>query len=377
MQVHLARRFLFLGLAVVIGLAVDTQPARALQASSHADSAPAYPGELPDAPAPAISQALGQAPASGAAHAPQPAGTATLSGTVVDTSQDVIQGAKVVLSGPGGMRSAVSGSSGQFAFAGLPAGAYTLKVSGPGMSTYQSKAIVLQAGDAKLVPPVTLSIAGTTTSVTVTGDKEQLAEEQVQIAEQQRVLGVIPNFYSSYDRSAPPMQAKQKFKLSFRALIDPVSFLEVAGIAGAEQYQGIFPAYGCCFAGYAKRYGAAFANQVAGDTLGRAVYPAIFHQDPRYFVKGTGSAGSRIFYAMSRAVVARSDSGRLMPNYSEILGNLSAGALSNLYYPQADRGAKLVFLNGLAQTGANAAGNLIREFILKDLTTRAKGTRQP
>jgi hypothetical protein len=189
------------------------------------------------------------------------------------------------------------------------------------------------------------------------------------------VLGVIPNFYSAYDWDAPPMLAKQKFKLSFRALIDPVSFLDVAGIAGAEQYQGIFPAYGCCFTGYAKRYGAAFANHAAGDMLARGVYPGIFHQDPRYFYKGTGSFSSRALYAMSRAVVARSDSGRTMPNYSQILGNLSAGAISNLYYPQADRGAKLVFLNGLAETGANAVGNLIREFILKDLTTRAKGIK--
>ncbi len=306
------------------------------------------------------------------------AGTATISGTVVDAGEDVIQGAKVVLSGPGGtQRSAISGGNGQFSFAGLPPGAYTLKVSGPDMSTFQSKAIVLQSGDAKLVPPITLSIARTTTSVTVHGDKEELAEEQVQIAEQQRVLGVIPNFYSSYDWNAPPMLAKQKYKLVGRSLIDPVFFLEVAGVAGAEQYQGIFPAYGCCFEGYAKRYGAAFANQVAGDTLGRAVYPAIFHQDPRYFYKGTGSGPSRALYAMSQAVVARSDSGRRMPNYSGILGNLTAGAISNLYYPEADRGVKLVFLNTLAATGANAVGNLVREFILKDLTSRAKGTKQP
>ena len=136
--------------------------------------------------------------------------------------------------------------------------------------------------------------------MTVTGEsKEELAEEQVQIAVQQRVGGVIPNFYSTYDWNAPPMLAKQKFQLSIRSLIDPVSFLAVAGIAGAEQYKNVFPAYGSGIEGYGKRYGAAMANHVSGTLLGRAVYPSIFHQDPRYFYKGKGSIGSRALYAIS------------------------------------------------------------------------------
>ena len=116
---------------------------------------------------------------------------------------------------------------------------------------------------------------------------------------QQRVGGVIPNFYSTYDWNAPPMLAKQKFQLSIRSIIDPVSFLAVAGIAGAEQYKNVFPAYGGGIEGYGKRYGAALANHVSGNLLGRAVYPSIFHQDPRYFYKGKGSIRSRALYAIS------------------------------------------------------------------------------
>jgi len=191
----------------------------------------------------------------------------------------------------------------------------------------------------------------------------------VQIAVEQRIGGVIPNFYSTYDWNAPPMGAKQKFKLSFRALIDPDSFLTTAGIAGAEQYRGIFPAYGSGIEGYGKRYGSALANHVSSTLLGRAVYPSIFHQDPRYFYKGKGSIGSRTLYALSAAVMARSDDGRWKPNYSRVLGNFSAAAISNLYYPASDRGASLVVLNGLAGTGADAVANLIREFVLKRITS--------
>ena len=315
---------------------------------------------LPDAPGAAI-----QADAGGS----QTTGSGNISGTVLDTNGGVVPGARVTLSGTAGTRTAIAGDDGQFQFANLPEGSYKLSVTANGMSAFTSERMRLNAGEFRITPAITLAVSGETTSVTVSGDKEVLAEQQVRIAEQQRVVGVIPNFYSAFDWNAPPMMAKQKIKLTTRALIDPVSFLAVAGIAGAEQYKGIFPAYGSGIEGYGKRYGAALATRVSGDFLGRAVYPSIFHQDPRYFYKGKGSVSSRALYAATRAVITRSDSGRLQPNYSQILGNFSAASLSNLYYPESDRGASLVFLNGLADTGANAVSNLFREFVLKSLTT--------
>ena len=237
------------------------------------------------------------------------------------------------------------------------------------MSTFNSDSIELKPGEFRILPPITLVVSGGATSITVSADKDQLAEQQVRIAEQQRIGGVIPNFYSSYDWDAPPMMAKQKFKLSFRSLIDPVSIITVAGIAGAEQYEGLFPGYGSGISGYGKRFGAAYTNRFVGDMLSRAAFPSIFHQDPRYFYKGKGSFGSRALYAMSRAVVTRTDDGRLRPNYSEVLGDFSAGAISNLYYPGADRGISLVMLNGATGVGANAVSNLVREFVLKGLTS--------
>ncbi|HTV55210.1 MAG TPA: hypothetical protein VMI06_09865 [Terriglobia bacterium] len=72
--------------------------------------------------------------------------------------------------------------------------------------------------------------------------------------------------------------------------------------------------------------------------------------------------------------MARDDEGRWKPNYSYVLGNFSAGANSNLYYPSSDRGASLVLLNGLADTGGDAAANLVRKFLLKWFTSHvAKG----
>jgi len=320
---------------------------------------------LPDAPEPAqVMTTPGPRP-------PQEASTGTLSGTVLDTNKDVLQGAGVTLADASGslVRTAASGDNGQFAFTALPPGVYKLTVSAPGMSPFTSTQIALHAGEFRIVPPVTLSLARVMTSLTVHGNKEALAEEQVHIAVQQRIGGVIPNFYSTYNWNAPPMEAKQKFKLGIRSIIDPVSFLSMAGIAGAEQYKDVFPAYGGGIEGYGKRYGAALANHVSGTLLGRAVYPSIFHQDPRYFYKGKGTIRSRALYAIAAAVIARGDNGRWQPNYSHILGNFSAAAISNLYYPASDRGASLVLFNGLADIGANAAANVIREFVLKQITS--------
>ncbi len=319
---------------------------------------------LPSAPEP-------QQPASQSATEPLQSGTGSISGTVMDPKGDLLQGAQVTLAGPShsDLRHVVTSSDGQFVFTGLAPGSYKVTVTGPGMSTFTSTQMPLHASEARVMPPVTLTVSGVTTSVTVTGNKEEMAEEQVHIAVQQRIGGVIPNFYSTYNWNAPPMQAKQKFQLSIRAIIDPVSFLIVAGVAGAEQYHNVFPAYGDGIEGYGKRYGAAFANHASSTLLGRAVYPSIFRQDPRYFYKGTGSISSRAFYAMSTAVIARGDDGAWKPNYSSVLGNFSAAAISNLYYPEADRGATLVLLNGLAATGADVVENLIREFLLKGITT--------
>lgn len=301
----------------------------------------------------------------------QHSGSATITGTVVDTNHDVLQGARITLTAPSdsATQTVQSGSNGQFSFTGLQPEIYRLTVTAPGMKTFTSPQIPLQPGETRIIPSVALAVFGGATSVTVTGNEEQLSREQVQIAVQQRIGGVIPNFYSTYDWNAPPMLAKQKVDLSLRSIFDPVAFFTVAGLAGAEQYKNIFPAYGSGFEGYSKRYGAAFANHASGILLGRAVYPAIFHQDPRYFYKGKGSVRSRTLYAISAAVIARGDNGQWQPNYSRVLGNFSAAAISNLYYPRADRGASLVLFNGLAGTGADAAANLIREFLLKRITS--------
>jgi Carboxypeptidase regulatory-like domain len=299
---------------------------------------------------------------------PAPAATASLYGTVVGPNGGLLAGARIVLSGPVG-RTTASASDGGFSFTGLPAGTYRLAVSGPGMRTARVRRIVLQASAVRFLRQIVLPVAVTATTVRVVAPSEQLAEKQLQIQIHQRVLGVLPNYFSSYDWNAVHLWPRQKLDLAFRAEIDPVTFGIIAAEAGAEQGLGKFSGYGSGIEGYAKRYGADYANDFAGGMIGDGLLPALLHQDPRYFYKGTGSFGSRAVYAMSRAILCRGDNKRTEFGFSRVLGDLAAGGISNLYYPEANRGAGLVFENGLIQIGGNAAANLIREFVLPALTS--------
>jgi hypothetical protein len=144
-------------------------------------------------------------------------GTCIVSGTVLDTNGDVVEDAHVALTSRSGAGQEIqSGLNGEFAFSALPPGAYRITITGKGMGTWVSPWFAMQAGENRIISQIVLPVASAASSVTVFGDKEELAEEQVHIAVEQRVLGIFPNFYSSYDWTAPPMGTKQKFKLAFR-----------------------------------------------------------------------------------------------------------------------------------------------------------------
>lgn len=334
--------------------------------SARQSDIPARNAAAPDAP-------QNSASANGPGSEQAAEGSGSILGTVLSPDGSEIKGARVVLSKSDGTDKRVeqSGDNGAFNFTGLPAGTFELAVSGPGWGRFVSPSIQLGAGEFRIVPHIVLPVA-TSTSITVVGNPAALAEEQVHIAEQQRVLGVFPNFYSSYDWNAPPMGAEQKFQLALRSAVDPTAFLGAGVVAGIEQKANVFPAYGPGAEGYSKRYASAYANSFTGRMLSNAVFPAVFHQDPRYFYRGTGSFGSRAAYAIEAAVMARGDNGRWEPNYAHICGSFAAGAMSNLYYPAENRGAMLTVMNGLVGIADEAAMNLVREFVLKGFTTRAK-----
>jgi len=301
--------------------------------------------------------------------------TGSVGGTIVDKDGLVVPNATVVLTSGAFTAQLRSDADGGYNFTNIPAGPFELTISAHGFAT-QKQTGVLDAGEAHAVPQIQLVVA-TTIEVNVSQTREEIATEQIHVEETQRIFGVVPNFYVTYDPDAVPLNTRQKLQLGWKSVIDPVSF-GVAGLfAGFEQATNAYSGYGQGAQGYAKRFGATYADFVSGTLIGSAIFPSIFKQDPRYFYKGTGSRKSRFFYAVANAVICKGDNGHWQPNYSNMLGALAAGGLSNLYYPAADRnGVGLTFENAAIGIGGSAMGAVIEEFFLRRVTPHAHEQQQ-
>ncbi|MEO7116156.1 MAG: carboxypeptidase-like regulatory domain-containing protein [Caldimonas sp.] len=329
--------------------------------------------ELPDAPSPQMeSVPAGQRTVSS---------SSSISGTVFDLHGAAIPEVQVTLSmrNKAMQRTVTVDGNGAFLFAGLLPGEYTVTIDLPGQAPIVATNFTLGAHEQHVLPFVTSRTPKTSTTVHVVANIHQVAQAQVQIQEKQRVLGVVPNFYTSYIWNSAPMTPKLKFQLALRAELDPIEFLVDAGVAGVEQYHNTFPGYGGGWQGYGKRFGSAYADSAIGALLGRAVLPTIFHQDPRYFYRGTGSIHSRAFYALKQTFVTRGDNGNPEPNYSHLMGNFATAGISNIYRAPSDRTVSLTMRDALIVTAGDAAGNLLREFLSRKVTTNvpafAKGKR--
>ena len=190
----------------------------------------------------------------------------------------------------------------------------------------------------------------------------QTAGEQLKEEERQRILGVLPNFNMVNSQNALPLDPKQKFQLMFKSSVDPAIFVTAAFTAGLGEVRGSFKGYGWGPEGYFKRFGASYADTADGNLWGNAIFPVIFHQDPRYFRKGTGTVTSRVLYSVSTIVRCKSDKGTWVPNYSNVFGNFVSGGISNLYYPSTNRGFELTVQNAVTVTAEAAIGSLFMEF---------------
>ena len=186
----------------------------------------------------------------------------------------------------------------------------------------------------------------------------------LQQAEHQRILGIMPEFQAvNHAGVYQPLTPKQKFALMWKSSTDPFIFTLDGIVAGIGQAKDSNPGYGQGAQGYFKRFGASYADTFDGNFWGNAVLTTAFHEDPRYFRKGEDfGTMHRILYSAGTAVWSRRDSGGWGPNYANILGNIIAGGISNVYYPSSDRGLGKTFTGAATVTAEGTIGSELIEF---------------
>lgn len=300
-----------------------------------------------------------------------PTSAATLQGSVIDGHGSPVANVQIQLINAitKDQRTGVTDDQGRFDLSGLPPGPFVLTVLSDGITVGSAKG-TLDSGQTLALAAITMHVAATSSEVNVTATEHEIAEAEVKQEEQQRVVAIVPNYFVTYSPNPAPLSAKQKFNLGWHVVIDPTTFAFAAASAGIEQWNHTIAGYGAGPQGYGKRYGAALALSTSSTVFRGSLFPALFRQDPRYYYKGTGTVWSRTKYALATAVICKGDNGKWQANYSGILGDLSAGALSNAYYPAGSRhGAGLTFEDGLLSTAGVGIGHLFQEFVFRKLST--------
>jgi hypothetical protein len=193
--------------------------------------------------------------------------------------------------------------------------------------------------------------------------QHQEAAEQIKQQEHQRIAGILPSFNVSYLSDAASMTAGQKMSLAFHSAIDPFPFGVAVLVAGYSEVREDNAGFGWGAKGYFERTGAAYLDEFNGTMIGNGILPAVFHQDPRYFRLGHGSKMHRLLYAMATSYICKHDnSGRWEPNYSNVGGNIIAGAISTIYYPSQHTGWDQTITDGFVVTTEGTVGGVLNEF---------------
>jgi hypothetical protein len=181
----------------------------------------------------------------------------------------------------------------------------------------------------------------------------------------ERILGVIPNYQTVNDSSVPvaPLTSKQKWNLAWKQTIDPFNIANAALGASFSQMGNQTPKYGEGSVPYTKRFGAALADFGTQNFFSAGVLANLLHQDPRYFRKGPESGLlQRVAYSLSRLVIAKQDSGAAAFNASGIFGMALGIAASNAYYPVASRRGTVMAERVTTSLTGGIMGNLMCEF---------------
>lgn len=298
--------------------------------------------------------------------------TGSILGTVTDSSGAPVFGAVVVVEGADGNRHSTATSiEGAFKISSLTSGNYSVKISAAGLSEWSASDVpVSGASEAKPLVAV-LPVAPEITTVTVSPPLEEVAAEQLHQELRQRALGVIPNYFVTYESHPAALTPRQKLHLSLKTILDPATFAAAGITAGIQQQRNSYYQFGLGAEGYAKRFGAAYATAAQGILITSVAADSLLHQDPRYFYSGQGTKPQRALYAIESAFRAKGDNGKWQPPYAGVIGLVASAELSQAYYPGSRTQYSLLGRSLMFHFAGLMALNLGEEFLFKKITSHA------
>jgi hypothetical protein len=181
--------------------------------------------------------------------------------------------------------------------------------------------------------------------------------------QQKRIFGIVPNFRAVTAGTILPQQTvKDKFKTASEDSFD-YSAVIVASLVALEAYgANNTPEFGKGGVGYSRYLWHSFADQTSENIFVEFLIPSITHEDTRYYSLGRGGFSKRAIYALSRAFITKTDSGKTTFNASEVIGAGAAAGISNLYYPGPERTVSNTIDKWGTSIGIDVAGFFVREF---------------
>jgi len=216
--------------------------------------------------------------------------------------------------------------------------------TGPDASFDQAPSAVIEVASPAATAPDTDAQAkaapaqSSSAQTTAQNQSSQNATEDSAGMQTKRILGIVPNFRAvSADQKLPPETVKDKFIDATEDSFDYSSIFFPLVIAGYNQARDSTPEFHQGAAGYARYFWHSAVDQTSENYMVEFIFPTFTHEDARYYTLGHGGFLKRTGYALSRAVITRTDSGKESFNISEVVGAGAAAGISNLYYPRAER----------------------------------------
>jgi len=173
-------------------------------------------------------------------------------------------------------------------------------------------------------------------------------------------------------QTAPPdpgaasgaVTVRQKWQFFMEETFTPLTIVASAATGGEAQATNTDPKYGVGSIAMAKRFGAATADNVTQNFFSDFVMASLLHEDTKYRRRGEQHGfWGRVGYAISRAVLTRTDTGASTINWSNFTGTALSVGLSNAYYPARSRNLNATAINWGSSAAGVGLGNLFPEFL--------------